>query len=44
MFDSLIYGFSVAFTPFNVLIAFTGCLIGTIIGVLPGLGPTVAGG
>jgi putative tricarboxylic transport membrane protein len=40
MFDSLIYGFSVAFTPFNVLIAFTGCLIGTIIGVLPGLGPT----
>lgn len=40
MLDQLLYGFSVAFTPFNILIAFLGCLIGTIIGVLPGLGPT----
>ncbi len=40
MFDHLLYGFGVAFTPFNVVIAFAGCLIGTVIGVLPGLGPT----
>lgn len=40
MLDNLIYGFSVAFTPFNVLIAFAGCLVGTVVGVLPGLGPT----
>jgi putative tricarboxylic transport membrane protein len=40
MLDHLIFGFSVAFTPFNIMIAFLGCLVGTIIGVLPGLGPT----
>lgn len=40
MFDQLIFGFSVAFTPYNVGIAFLGCLVGTVIGVLPGLGPT----
>ncbi len=40
MFEHLAYGFSVAFTPFNVCVALLGCLIGTVIGVLPGLGPT----
>lgn len=40
MLDHLIFGFSVAFTPYNIMIAFLGCLVGTIIGVLPGLGPT----
>jgi putative tricarboxylic transport membrane protein len=40
MLDHLIFGFSVAFTPLNIMVAFLGCLVGTIIGVLPGLGPT----
>jgi TctA family transporter len=33
-------GFGVAFTPINLLYAFIGCFLGTLIGVLPGLGPT----
>ena len=32
-------GFSVAFTAQNLLYAFMGCLLGTLVGVLPGLGP-----
>jgi TctA family transporter len=32
-------GFGVAFTPINLLYAFIGCLLGTLIGVLPGIGP-----
>src|SRR3982750_4954911 len=32
-------GFSVAFTFQNLLYAFFGCVLGTLIGVLPGLGP-----
>jgi putative tricarboxylic transport membrane protein len=32
-------GFGVAFTPINLLYAFVGCLLGTLIGVLPGIGP-----
>jgi putative tricarboxylic transport membrane protein len=34
-----IYGFTVALTPINLLYAFIGALLGTAIGVLPGLGP-----
>ena len=34
-----IYGFSVALTPINLLYAFIGAVVGTAIGVLPGLGP-----
>src|ERR687892_2134520 len=37
---SLAYGFSVALTPFNLMMAFIGCFAGTIIGALPGIGPT----
>src|ERR671918_2406240 len=37
---SLAYGFSVALTPFNLAMAIIGCLIGTVVGALPGLGPT----
>ncbi|HSB72145.1 MAG TPA: tripartite tricarboxylate transporter permease [Candidatus Methylomirabilis sp.] len=37
--ESIALGFSVALTPINVLYAFFGVLLGTIIGVLPGLGP-----
>ncbi|MEW6261551.1 MAG: tripartite tricarboxylate transporter permease [Thermodesulfobacteriota bacterium] len=40
MFEHLLNGFLVALQPMNVGIALIGCLIGTIIGVLPGLGPT----
>ncbi|MEN9688187.1 MAG: hypothetical protein RI998_184 [Pseudomonadota bacterium] len=32
-------GFAVAGTPINLLYAFIGCLLGTLIGVLPGIGP-----
>ncbi|PKH24449.1 tripartite tricarboxylate transporter TctA [Enterobacterales bacterium CwR94] len=35
----LMQGFSVALTPSNLLIALIGCFIGTIVGLLPGLGP-----
>jgi TctA family transporter len=38
-FDDLAFGFSVAFMPWNLLYGFIGVLLGTIIGVLPGLGP-----
>jgi TctA family transporter len=32
-------GFGVAFTVTNLLYAFFGCVLGTLIGVLPGIGP-----
>ena len=39
---NLLYGFSVCLEPKNLLFCFIGCLFGTMIGVLPGLGPTGA--
>jgi len=39
MFDGLMHGFSVALTPGNLFFAFIGAVVGTIIGILPGLGP-----
>jgi putative tricarboxylic transport membrane protein len=36
---NLSLGFGVAFTPINLLYAFVGCILGTLIGVLPGIGP-----
>ncbi len=36
---NLSLGFGVAFTPINLLYAFVGCVLGTLIGVLPGVGP-----
>jgi putative tricarboxylic transport membrane protein len=36
--ENLFLGFQVAITPFNLFIAVVGILLGTIIGVLPGLG------
>jgi len=38
----LIKGFSIAFQPANLLLCFLGVLMGTLVGVLPGLGPTAA--
>ncbi len=35
----LFYGFSIAFQPWNLLSCFFGVFIGTLIGVLPGIGP-----
>lgn len=35
----LVMGFSVALQPTYLLFAFLGCLIGTVVGVLPGVGP-----
>lgn len=37
--NNLLMGFSVALTPINLLYCFIGVLAGTIIGVLPGIGP-----
>jgi len=39
LLQHLALGFSVAFTLQNLGLAFLGCLIGTLIGVLPGIGP-----
>ena len=42
MFDligNLGLGFATALSPVNLLLAFIGCLVGTLIGVLPGIGP-----
>ncbi len=39
IFSGLINGFSIALTPVNLLFAFIGALLGTAVGVLPGLGP-----
>ena len=35
----LINGILGALMPLNLLYAFIGCLLGTLVGVLPGLGP-----
>jgi putative tricarboxylic transport membrane protein len=39
IFGNLGLGFSVAFSPLNLLVAAIGAFLGTIVGVLPGLGP-----
>lgn len=39
-FESLMQGFSLALTPENLLYALIGCLIGTALGILPGIGAT----
>ena len=39
LFQNLIFGFSVALSMQNLLYCFIGVLLGTLIGVLPGIGP-----
>lgn len=39
LLDNLALGFATALTVQNLLYCFIGCLLGTMIGVLPGLGP-----
>lgn len=41
-FSSLLDGFGTALTPLNLLWAAVGVLLGTAIGVLPGIGPAMA--
>ena len=36
--DSMISGFSIALAPVNLLFCFIGCVLGTLVGVLPGMG------
>ena len=40
--DLLLGGFAGAFTPMNLLWVVVGCLVGTAVGVLPGLGSSMA--
>jgi putative tricarboxylic transport membrane protein len=40
--QSVIYGFQVACQPINLMYCFLGVLTGTLVGVLPGLGPAAA--
>jgi putative tricarboxylic transport membrane protein len=39
LFEHLVLGFGVALTPVNLLYCFVGVVVGTAIGVLPGIGP-----
>src|SRR5512132_1743851 len=39
LFHNLALGFGIALTLKNLGLAFCGCLVGTLIGVLPGVGP-----
>ena len=39
LFSNLALGFGVAFSPFNLLVAVAGVIVGTLIGALPGVGP-----
>ncbi len=41
-FQSLLLGFQTALTPTHLLVCMIGILIGTIVGALPGIGPTGA--
>ena len=38
--NNLYLGFSVALSPYTLMLAIIGCFIGTIVGALPGLGPS----
>jgi putative tricarboxylic transport membrane protein len=38
----LLHGFAIALTPDKLLAGAIGCIVGTIIGILPGLGPTAS--
>jgi len=40
--QSILYGFTVALTWKNLAFAFAGVLLGTVVGVLPGIGPAAA--
>jgi len=39
MIDGLLMGLGAAISPFNLIMVFIGCFLGTFIGMLPGRGP-----
>ncbi|KFC70752.1 TctA protein [Bosea sp. LC85] len=39
LLQNLGHGFGIALSPTNILLCFAGCMLGTLIGVLPGIGP-----
>src|SRR5687768_18509930 len=39
VFSGLMQGFAVALQPMNLLWCFLGVVLGTVVGVMPGLGP-----
>jgi putative tricarboxylic transport membrane protein len=42
MYEGMLLGLSTVITPTNLALVFGGCLVGTLIGMLPGLGPMSA--
>ena len=42
LFHNVLMGFGIAFEPMNLFFCFVGVLAGTLVGVLPGIGPTAA--
>jgi putative tricarboxylic transport membrane protein len=42
LFNHILLGINTLFTPMNLLFCFIGVVMGTLVGVLPGLGPTAA--
>ncbi|MBM4348520.1 MAG: tripartite tricarboxylate transporter permease [Deltaproteobacteria bacterium] len=42
IFQNVMYGFEVALQPVHLMYCFFGVLLGTLVGVLPGLGPAAA--
>jgi putative tricarboxylic transport membrane protein len=40
MIENLLMGFKISLSFHNLILCFIGCLLGQVIGVLPGLGPT----
>ncbi|GAU82097.1 tripartite tricarboxylate transporter permease [Bosea sp. BIWAKO-01] len=39
LLQNLGHGLGIALSPTNILLCFAGCMLGTLIGVLPGIGP-----
>ncbi|MEI9476414.1 MAG: tripartite tricarboxylate transporter permease [Deltaproteobacteria bacterium] len=42
VFHNLLYGLAICLEPLNLFACFSGALLGTLVGVLPGLGPVAA--
>ena len=42
LINNLLYGFSISLLPINLLHCFVGVVFGTLVGVLPGLGPVAS--
>jgi putative tricarboxylic transport membrane protein len=42
MIENLSIGFDVVFTTHNLFFIFLGCLLGTLVGIIPGIGPTAS--